>query len=118
MPDSALSRLRDRMSAPRPDAADMPATGEPSTSVSDPPGHPGGPELDAPAVPFIHRRSAPRWRLESLLVRLIATSGVLGIGVALGAILGSQNIRAWIIGLAVSTVSVVLAALLWSSRTL
>jgi hypothetical protein len=56
--------------------------------------------------------------LESLLVRLIATSGVLGIGVALGAILGSQNIRAWIIGLAVSTVSVVLAALLWSSRTL
>jgi hypothetical protein len=32
--------------------------------------------------------------------------------------MGTQNIAAWIIGLAVSLASVVLAAVLWSSRTL
>jgi protein-S-isoprenylcysteine O-methyltransferase Ste14 len=75
-------------------------------------------DLDAPAVPFLHRRGSPRWRIESLLVRLVATCGILGISVALAAILGTQSVQAWIIGLAVSAVSVVLAAVLWSSRTL
>jgi hypothetical protein len=75
-------------------------------------------DLDAPAVPFLHRRGAPRRRPESLLVRLVATCGILGICVALAAILGTQSVRAWIIGLVVSALSVVLAAVLWSSRTL
>jgi hypothetical protein len=75
-------------------------------------------DLDAPAVPFLHRRGAPRWRSESLLVRLVATCGILGISVALAAILGTQSVQAWIIGLTVSALSVVLAAVLWSSRTL
>ncbi len=74
--------------------------------------------LSAPAVPFLQRRAAPRWRIESLFVRLIATSGIIGISVALAAILGTQSIQAWIIGLSVSAVSVLLAAVLWSSRTL
>ena len=33
---------------------------------------------------------------------------------ALAAILGTQDVDAWIVGLAVSVLSVVLAALLWS----
>ena len=74
--------------------------------------------LDAPAVPFLERRSAPRMRIESLFVRLIATSGIVGVSVAIAAIMGTQTIQAWIIGLVASAVSVVLAAILWSSRTL
>ena len=63
-----------------------------------------------------HRARRPR--IESLFVRLVATGGIVGAGVALAAILGSQDVDAWIIGLAVSAVTVLLAALLWSSRTL
>jgi len=74
--------------------------------------------LDAPAVPFIERRSRQRFGAESLFVRLIATSGIVGVSVAIAAILGTQDISAWIIGLVASVVSVVLAAILWSSRTL
>ena len=39
-------------------------------------------------------------------------------GDGINAIMGTQNVAAWIIGLAVSVASVVLAAVLWSSRTL
>ncbi len=74
--------------------------------------------LDAPAVPFLERRSAPRMRIESLFVRLIATSGIVGVSVAIAAIMGTFSVQAWIIGLVASAVSVVLAAILWSSRTL
>jgi hypothetical protein len=84
--------------------------------------HPGNAEesekLDAPAVPFLDRRGSPRFQIESLAVRLIATCGVIAIAVALAAILGSQDVAAWIIGLVASATSVVLAAVLWSSRTL
>jgi hypothetical protein len=58
-----------------------------------------------------HRRG-----LESIAVRLIATGGIIGIGTALAAILGTQDAREWIIGLAVATLSVLLGAILWSSR--
>jgi amino acid permease len=63
-------------------------------------------------------RERRRFSLERLLVRLIATGGVIGIGVALGAILASSNVQGWIIGLVVAGVSVVLSAILWSSRQL
>ena len=43
---------------------------------------------------------------------------MIGIGVAAAAIMGTQDIAAWVIGLVVSVLSVVLAAILWSSRTL
>lgn len=74
--------------------------------------------LDAPAVPFLDRRSRARPLAESAFVRLVATTGIVGISVAIAAILGTQSIHAWVIGLVVSVVSVVLAAILWSSRTL
>jgi len=54
--------------------------------------------------------------LESAFVRVVATCGVVGIGVALGAILRSQNVAGWIIGLVVALVSVIISAVLWSSR--
>jgi protein-S-isoprenylcysteine O-methyltransferase Ste14 len=56
--------------------------------------------------------------LERMLVRLVATGGVVGVGVALGAILRSSNVEGWIIGLVVALVSVILSAILWSSRQL
>ena len=68
----------------------------------------------ASMLPKRHERPA----LESVFVRVIATSGVVGIGVALGAILTSQDVAGWIIGLVIALVSVVLSAILWSSRRL
>jgi hypothetical protein len=51
---------------------------------------------------------------ELAFARLITILGTIGIGTALAAILGTQDIAAWIIGLAVSVLSAVLAVLLWS----
>jgi hypothetical protein len=61
-------------------------------------------------------RERRRSRLERLLVRLIATCGIVAIGVAIAAIMVSNKSQGWIVGLVVSIVSVVLAAILWSSR--
>jgi protein-S-isoprenylcysteine O-methyltransferase Ste14 len=63
-------------------------------------------------------RERRRTALERFVVRLIATGGVIGIGVALGAILESSNEQGWIIGLVVAVVSVILSGILWSSRQL
>jgi hypothetical protein len=63
-------------------------------------------------------RERRRFGFERLMVRLVATCGIVGIGVALGAILASSNVQGWIIGLVVAIVSVVLSAILWSSRQL
>ncbi len=59
-----------------------------------------------------------RLPLETPLMRLVATAGIIGIGVAIAAIMTSQHSKGWLIGLVVSVVSVVLAAVLWSSRRL
>jgi hypothetical protein len=72
---------------------------------------------DDEASTFIPSRTHRRG-FESLLMRIVATGGIVGIGTALAAILGSQDVDAWIVGLVVSAVTVLLAAILWSSRTL
>jgi hypothetical protein len=59
-----------------------------------------------------------RGLLERTFVRVIATGGIVAIGVAIAAIMASSNSHGWLIGLVVSLVSVVLAAVLWSSRVL
>jgi hypothetical protein len=59
-----------------------------------------------------------RLPLEAALMRIVATTGIVGIGVAIGAIMTSQDSQGWLIGLVVSLVSVALAAILWSSRRL
>ena len=51
-------------------------------------------------------------------MRIVATIGIVAIGTALAAILTWQDVPGWIIGLVVSGLSVLLAAVLWSSRTL
>jgi hypothetical protein len=61
---------------------------------------------------------AARPAFESVLMRIIATAGIVGIGAAIAAIMGSAHSRSWLIGLVVSIVSVLLAAVLWSSRRL
>lgn len=45
--------------------------------------------------------------------RLFATIGIVGIGTGAAAIMGSQDVDAWIIGIVVSGISVFLAALFW-----
>ena len=74
----------------------------------------GAPVGDAPETMLPPRQRRPP--LESAFVRVVATGGVVGIGVALGAILASQDVAGWIIGLAVAVVSVLVSAVLWSSR--
>jgi hypothetical protein len=51
-------------------------------------------------------------------MRVLATGGIIGFDVALGAILGANHVQGWISGLAIGLVSVLLAAVLWSSRQL
>jgi hypothetical protein len=66
-------------------------------------------------VPGRERR---RTKLERGVMRMVATGGIIGIAVALGAVLVAQDVAGWIVGLVVGLTSVVLAALLWSSRQL
>ncbi len=63
-------------------------------------------------------RERRRLGAERLIVRVVATGGVVGIGVALAAILAASKVQGWIIGLVVALVSVVLSGVLWSSRQL
>jgi hypothetical protein len=53
---------------------------------------------------------------QSSFSRFVATGGIIGIGTGLAAILGSQDVDAWIIGIVVSGLSVILAAIAWSAR--
>ena len=53
---------------------------------------------------------------QSSFSRFVATGGIIGIGTGLAAILGSQDVEAWIIGIVVAGLSVILAAIVWSAR--
>jgi hypothetical protein len=67
---------------------------------------------------MIPGRERRRLKVESVLMRIIATGGIIGIGVLLGAILVSQDVAGWIVGLVIALVSVILSAILWSARQL
>ena len=98
-------------SATVPDAA-SPAGSPTAPDAATPAGsHPAAPNM----LPGRERR---RSGIERLFVRVIATGGVVGIGVALGAILAANKVQGWIIGLVIALVSVLLSAVLWSSRQL
>jgi hypothetical protein len=79
------------------------------------PPEPDGPERPQGMLPGRERR---RSVIERGFVRVIATGGIIGIATLLGAVLVSQDVAGWIVGLAVGLTSVILAALLWSSRQL
>ena len=63
-------------------------------------------------------RDRRRTKLERGSMRLVATGGIIGIAAVLGAVLVGQDVAGWIVGLTVGLTSVILAALLWSSRQL
>ena len=63
-------------------------------------------------------RDRGRTKVERGAMRVVATGGIIGIAAVLGAILVSQDVAGWIVGLAVGLTSVLLAGLLWSSRQL
>jgi hypothetical protein len=67
-----------------------------------------------PGVTIANRRK--RLPLEAPLMRRVATGGIVGIAVAIASIMDSQGSQGWLIGLAVSSVSLVSARVLWSSR--
>lgn len=92
---------------PAPDAAD-----DPSGAASREPARREPPQGMLPA------RERRRSVIERGFVRIIATGGIVGIATLLGAVLVSQDVAGWIVGLAVGLTSVILAALLWSSRQL
>lgn len=73
----------------------------------------------APRQPGFLSSRPRRTGFESVFVRLVATAGIIGICTALGAAIGAWSDAAtWLIAFIVSTVSVVLAAVLWRSRQL
>lgn len=94
--------------------------GAPDRALTEPVEEPG--PAQAPATPdsrnMLPQRERRRTRLERTFVRLVATGGIVGIGVAISAIMTSKGSQGWLIGLVVAVVSVVLAAILWSSRQL
>lgn len=67
---------------------------------------------------MIPGRARRRTVVERVSMRVLATGGIIGLATILGAILVSQNVAGWIVGLAVGLTSVIFAALLWSSRQL
>jgi hypothetical protein len=64
------------------------------------------------------QRRGPRAVLERGFLRLVATVGIIGIGVGLGAILSDNKVQGWVIGLVVAVVTVVLTAVLRGTRPL
>jgi hypothetical protein len=51
---------------------------------------------------------------ESAAAKFVMTLGIVGIGTAVAAILGTQEVDAWITGLVVALLAAVLAALVWA----
>jgi hypothetical protein len=62
------------------------------------------------------QRAVQRFAFEGLLLRLVATCGVIAIGIAIAAIMHSSGSQGWLIGLIVATVSVVMSGVIWSGR--
>lgn len=55
--------------------------------------------------------------LGTAFSRIVATGGIIGAGTGAAAIMGLQDVAYWIIGIVVSGLSVLLAAIVWSSRS-
>jgi hypothetical protein len=112
--------------ASEPDPASAPPRSSPATTGAPPASVPGT-DVKSPSTPARSGRRDPdtmiparskRTGFESFLMRVVATIGIVAIGVVIAAIMVSQDVQGWIVGLAVSLVSVVLAGVLWSSRRL
>jgi hypothetical protein len=93
---------------------------QPEREVIAPEAGPGerAPRRDRRPQGMVPGRERRRSRVERGAMRVIATGGIIGIAVILGAILVGQDVAGWIVGLVIGLTSVILAALLWSSRQL
>jgi hypothetical protein len=128
MPEPS-SQTNDPLVAPRAEAAipgneleSAPDSEAGLVSAEAPSGHaeqaPSGHAEHEPSRNMLPGRERRRSRVERLIVRLIATAGVVAIGVAIAAIMVSSKSQGWVVGLVVSIVTVVLSGLLWSSKQL
>jgi hypothetical protein len=99
---------------------DSPNPGEPDAPAasSDPHATPASEDQHGRPQGMLPGRERRRTVVERGFVRIIATGGIVGVATILGAVLVSQDVAGWIVGLAVGLTSVILAALLWSSRQL
>jgi hypothetical protein len=78
----------------------------------------GEAQAAAPAQGMIPGRARRRTKVERVSMRVLATGGIVGIAAILGAVLVGQHVAGWIVGVTIGVTSVILAALLWSSRQL
>lgn len=101
---------------PAPESAPDAAATPPAETTSTPAPAETAPPV-AQAAPAPARRSirSPAGG-DQLAMRLVATAGIVGIGVAIGAILVGQNVAGWITGLVVSLAAMVLMAVVWGPR--
>ena len=85
------------------------------------------PQPEIPSVPdpdrerpqgMVPGRAGRGTRIERASMRVLATGGIIGIDVIVGAVMVDQSVAGWIVGLVVGLTSVILAAVLWSSRQL
>lgn len=102
----------------RPAVADEAVGGTQLPPRSEPAGDDAAPTSGDRVQGMIPGRSRRRTKLERASMRTLATGGIIGIATALGAVLVNNDIAGWIVGLAVGLTSVILAAVLWSSRQL
>ncbi len=92
--------------APAPAKAESPAAPAPGSSA------PAPAPASAPSRRGGSRGSMPA---ETLPMRIVATAGIVGIGVAVGAIFVGQHIAGWVTGLVVSVVTMVLMTVVWGT---
>jgi hypothetical protein len=120
--DDPLVAPRESAGVPGSELESAPASEEGLVSSPAPSGQaeqalPGHAEHE-PSRNMLPGRERRRSRFERLIVRLIATAGVVAIGVAIAAIMVSSKSQGWVVGLVVSIVTVILSGLLWSSKQL
>jgi hypothetical protein len=112
--------MREPLLAPREVATGPPFTDGPIERVGNEPPEPVSDAATSGDTVhgMIPGRSRRRTKVERVSMRTLATGGIIGIATALGAVLVNNDVAGWIVGLAVGMTSVVLAAVLWSSRQL
>ena len=91
-----------------------PATTQHDTSAA-PGGAAAGPQTEPARDPKPASSSSPPAWHERASTRLLAMVGIVGIATILGAVLVSQNVAGWIVGLVVGSISAAIAARLWSA---
>ena len=113
MSDSSLGHTETTLDPPNGDAQSLVAAPSPEPPADTAPGA----SLEAPQG-MIPARSRRRTKLERGSMRVLATGGIIGIATALGAVLVGKDVAGWVVGLVIGLTSVILAAVLWSSRQL